>query len=243
MKAFWCGRELHNFGDALTPYLIEKITGEQPEYDGLRDERHYFVTGSILHETKKNTVILGAGFMSQASYLRELPLETHLVRGHITKEMLKKQGIECNNVGDPALALPHLYDPGVERQQLLGVVPHYEDFAIASKFHRGPVNLLDPIEEVIKRICIFKYILSSSLHGLIVAHAFNIPALWVEFSDRLGGDGMKFYDYFSSVGITPYKPVNCRDFIPGHIIDIIPKDTGDKKIQSNVLNILRENLK
>jgi hypothetical protein len=52
--------------------------------------------------------------------------------------------------------------------------------------------------------------LSSSLHGLIVAHAYGIPAVWCDFADRphaIAGDGTKFHDYFASIGLHDLSPV------------------------------------
>lgn len=59
------------------------------------------------------------------------------------------------------------------------------------------------IEFVVDEIISCEYILSTSLHGVIVAQAYDIPTLWIKHND-INTDGIKFYDYFDSVGIKPY---------------------------------------
>ena len=46
-------------------------------------------------------------------------------------------------------------------------------------------------------------IISSSLHGLIIADSFLIPNQMVHLTDKLYGDGFKFDDYYSNFDINP----------------------------------------
>jgi hypothetical protein len=47
---------------------------------------------------------------------------------------------------------------------------------------------------------------SSSLHGIIVAHAYGVPARWVRWRHD-SGDGIKYLDYFQSVQDSTSSPV------------------------------------
>ena len=54
-------------------------------------------------------------------------------------------------------------------------------------------------------------IFSTSLHGLIISHAYGIPAIWIK-AGNIGTDGFKFKDYFSSVNIPYYSPIKLEEF-------------------------------
>ena len=101
------------------------------------------------------------------------------------------------------------------RSRKIGLVPHYVDQYRAFHRYSDKANVIDvfqPIECVIEEINSCERIFSSSLHGIILAHAYGVPATWVKISDSMGGDGTKFRDYFASVGMDVTHPIDLRAY-------------------------------
>lgn len=68
----------------------------------------------------------------------------------------------------------------------------------------------DFLRSVVDQITSCERIVSTSLHGVIVANAYGIPARWAVVSDAseaISGDGTKFEDYFRSVGLPVQEPL------------------------------------
>ena len=71
----------------------------------------------------------------------------------------------------------------------------------------GPAEIEAFIDEMLS--C--EALLSTSLHGVIVAHAYGIPVRWCVATDaarQIHGDGTKFEDYFQSVGRAAPEPLD-----------------------------------
>ena len=183
-------------------------------------EKHVVAIGSILSYSNKSSHIWGSGFMSKEEHFNGG--KVHAVRGKLSLVHLvdeeKMQGRKLTNLqnvslGDPALLLPIVYNPSIQKNHKIGIIPHfseqeYFEKTIGDKYH--VISMMkDDIETVTNEILSCEYILSSSLHGIIVAHAYGIPALWIEYSGlEEGTKGFKFNDYFSAVNIEPYQPLN-----------------------------------
>jgi len=197
-----------NFGDsAINAYLVKKITGKKPQLISISNRidymTNYIVSGSILANADENSIVWGAGFLSFGDKLRTRPKQISAVRGSLTRRMLLQQGIDCPEIyGDPTLLMPRFYKPKVEKTGKIGLIPHYAEILMMggfSKWKYKKIDICSGVENVVSEVCSCKKILSSSLHGLIVAHAYGIPCERIRLSNLIKGDGFKFMDFESSL--------------------------------------------
>lgn len=220
---FWSERnfsfkEKENYGDLLSEYLVEKISGRPVKYVHPRkqpwyrwNKKHFLAIGSILHHATIDSIIWGSGIIDRK---QQIPVaDFRAVRGPRTRQFLVDLGYECPEIyGDPALLLPLYYHPEAEKKYKVGVIPHYLDYEEVSKLYKdeSAILVIDMmtlnIEEVTRQLLECEKTISSSLHGIIVSHAYQIPSVWVEFSHKLYGDGIKFIDYMESVELPVYQP-------------------------------------
>lgn len=243
----------YNFGDDLNLILIEKISKMKVipyRYSilgKLGKKKNYLCIGSILNVLpNQQTEVWGSGVLSDQLSLPAKPVKVNAVRGPLTRQYLIRKGVDCPEVyGDPAILLPMYFKPRTTIKKFkLGVIPHYKDKdqpVVKEYEHSKDIQILDMInygscQEFIDRICSCEYIISSSLHGVIIADAYNIPNLWVEFSDKVQGAGFKFRDYFLSAKKEIDTPFQIISYIaPSIFIDQInlswkPSSIDTKKL-------------
>ena len=204
-----------NLGDELAPYILQKILKSKlKKVDPKENQNALFSVGSILSDACfKTQTVWGSGLIAAQARPKVIP-NILAVRGPLTAQALQTDGKVP--LGDPALILPDLYQPKSQKEKKfkLGVIPHYIDLELfLNRFDpEGEKSYLilniatNKVEEFIDCLNECEFIISSSLHGLIIAQAYNIPAVRVEFSDKVIGAGFKFFDFFNSVGIAPYNP-------------------------------------
>lgn len=166
--------------------------------------------GSIIDlYTNPNCDVWGSGIMYRNNQIYNANF--YAVRGKHSQVRLGELGYKVPEaIGDPALLMPLVYTPKSKKKYALGIIPHFLHYDETVKKLDSDqiliINLLDDIEKVIEEVNACEKIVSSSLHGIIIAHAYGVPALWVWLSKgRIGGDDIKFADYFSSVEIEEYQ--------------------------------------
>lgn len=225
-----------NFGDMLSPYIIGKLSGKkiQPKFSylGKRSfrfllhfirhlqfgeikkilffyEKNLLGIGSVISWGNKHSIVWGSGFLTNDKCFRGGYICA--VRGKYTNVRLQELGFKGTSVlGDPALLIPLLVRASSKKTDI-AIIPHWSETEFFLNEYGDRYKIIDlrtrDVEYVISEITSSRYILSTSLHGIIVSHAYGIPALWIKYN-ALEKDDIKFYDYFSSVDIDIYKGFN-----------------------------------
>lgn len=252
----WYGINHRNWGDDLNYYLMNRISNRPiVVYNGFwlarkLKKKNYLCIGTLLdavNYSNPQTVVWGSGVSGQERSFVP-PLEIYSVRGYKTLEFLGKHGIECpNSLGDPALLLPRYYTPFTQSKKYkLGIIPHVIDldFDVINKIRETQTDILiidlahyEKWTDVIDQICSCEIIASSSLHGLIVSDAYNIPNCWITLSGKISGGLFKFYDYFSSVKREESEPIKIGKI--SDLVQVYKQVSLWKRIEINTDEILK----
>ncbi|MBW4360376.1 polysaccharide pyruvyl transferase family protein [Flavobacterium taihuense] len=224
IRLFWWnekviqGKSKENYGDVLGKYLVEKISNKKvvfawPKKFSILDwfAPIYVTVGSILANVNHKCIVWGSGIIDQKTPIKNAAFLA--VRGPQTRNYLLTFGYKVPEVyGDPALLLPKYFNPKIEKKYKYGFVPHYNDYKLVQHwFEDNPDVLLfdmmtNDVESKTVEFLQCEKIISSSLHGIIIAHAYGIPAVWQKFSDKVFGNDIKYQDYLESVQLSFYQP-------------------------------------
>lgn len=204
-KAYWW-REVPNFGDALAPLLLKHFAHINAEWDTISHSSIASI-GSILEHIPPlwDGYILGSGKLFENTRLH---LHTRTATILSVRGPLSARGIKGDfALGDPGILANELVGPQ-EKKWDLGIIPHWQDDELAERFlnlvpPQHSCKIIDPkgdVLEVLRNIGACHRIVTSSLHGMIVADAFGIPRR-VEICPKMERDGgdFKFRDYSASI--------------------------------------------
>jgi len=212
LKLYW-SHSKPNFGDWLSPAICRALAHKEVRYAGI-NRCDMVALGSLLERLPKGLLsrklhVWGTGSIEEHP-VRDCKHTVHALRGPRTAALLKQ-------LQPPADQPPVFGDPGLLSELLLplggrakphidlGLIPHYKDAnrpTIAQLIEQFPraeiINVFDSPEAVVARIARCHHVMSSSLHGLIVADALGVPSRWLKLSDSVRGGPWKFKDYYAS---------------------------------------------
>lgn len=214
---YWAGGHRHtNFGDSLSPHIVEMMTGRKVVY-ARPATCDMAAIGSILHKIHRKKLkrllrgrfspihIWGTGAIRARKYTNRL-FHIHALRGELTRDALQQP--HSLPLGDPGLLISRFGIRAPKRFRW-GIAPHinYRACPTIAELHRATPNstLIDlaapDIRATIAAVQSCDFIAASSLHGLVAADALGIPSLWVGPSEDPQWS-WKFRDYFSAIGRT-----------------------------------------
>jgi pyruvyltransferase len=202
---YWNAKK--NFGDLLASLLIQKFTRIPTKWSP-PEKSELVVIGSILEHLPKTWagVIAGAGKLHEKTKLSFPNARILSVRGPLTAKGLKGNFV----LGDPGLLADELV-PQQEKKYALGIVPHWTDTKLEhnplfTRYKPKIIRVTDNPLKVIAEIGQCHKIVSSSLHGIVLADAFGIPRR-IELSPKMishptqEGGTFKWQDYNASINV------------------------------------------
>ena len=230
--------KLQNMGDCLNELILEQCFGYQAERRSFLEGEicgigsclgQYTLHGTPLMRLQQringirrpHVYIWGTGFINYADgegKFFKKDMEFCAVRGELTRRNVERMTGKKLDIpmADAGILASELLPEMPEKQYEVGIVPHICDLKdpaleeLFSQYENAKlINVKDDPLQVVREIAQCRYIISSSLHGLIVADSFHIPNMYLIFGERLLGDGYKFEDYYSAYGLQP-QPRDMR---------------------------------
>ena len=138
-------------------------------------------------------------------------LDVRAVRGPKTKGALDKLGIKCPEVyGDPAMLMPLIYQPINKKTNMTVVITHLKDEKEMCDRYASDIVITDMVTDdwrkKIDLIVSAKRVISSSLHGLILAESYGVPAILLR--PKAESSLFKYEDYYLGTGRNNLPIVN-----------------------------------
>lgn len=200
IRLYW-SRQL-NFGDAFNTVLFRDIARIPFTWQHYK-KADTFAIGSIAERIPSGFTgtVFGTGLMYHDSSVDLSAAKVMALRGPLTEA---RSGTKAEVLGDPGLLAGTLAPPMTRR--ITGVIPHFMDEDLAGKFGGKVIDIETGVQKVINAVAECEQVVTSCLHGLVLADSLGIPARW-ELCDAVWGNGFKFADYEMSIGIDPQPGV------------------------------------
>lgn len=202
--------DFQNIGDNISPVIVTYVA----QLYGINltkkisEIRHLYAIGSIITAGAQDCTVWGSGLLNtQILYrLKNREIKFQAVRGPLSRVVLIDQGFDVPEVyGDPAILLPMIYNPTVEKRYKVSVITHMDESINFSGVAVHRINITtNDYKHFIDEIKASELVVSSSLHGIIFAESYGIKAILL----RPKSDLFKYYDYYFSTERYSFPIVN-----------------------------------
>ena len=217
--SWWSHPHPGNFGDWLSPYLIQKYSRKSIEFQSLHEGTkisHLVAIGSIGRFVKKSSIVVGTG-VSSDEFLMEPNAKYFSLRGPRTAALLKKSGgPTVDSFGDPGVLASRIY-PVIRGKTngRIALVRHHShrSLPIRKNENMDELSILRShpaqIEELFIALNQYEAVVTSAMHVYITCQSYGIPVSLISFKgfeNAVHGDGSKYLDYAEGAGVTPRVP-------------------------------------
>lgn len=220
-----------NVGDVFNRDLISHLYGAEAHNTDDSGNRILLI-GSTAHRVRPGDVVAGVGTKGVAQPDADA-VRVVGARGPLTVDALRDAGHDVTGLrflGDPGLLIGEVF-PRLKRVRPkpgnVLFVPHYRERERFTNTARYRVLDVDQAPRVFARqIAEAETVYSSSLHGVIFAHALGRPAALV--APRTAEPEIKYRDYFASVGLKWRTPGDIDEalregkaVVPDHAAELV----------------------
>lgn len=210
------GLQVGNVGDIYNRDIVRYLFDDEPQ-NAEEGGHRILLVGSTVHRLQPGDVVAGVG--TKGSVIPPAPTDGARivgVRGPLTAQALKDAGYSLDELSfmfDPGLLIdrlfPELLDIEAEPGRVI-FIPHYRErhnFRSNKKYTVVDVDATPrDFGAAIRRA---ETVYSSSLHGVIFAHALQRPATLV--SPLTAEPQIKYRDYFASVKLPWNSPLQLDE--------------------------------
>lgn len=219
-----------NLGDAISIDVVKymlKLKNIDLEKQ-VNKTKHLYAVGSIITAGVQDCTIWGSGILYTLFRNRIInrDLDIRAVRGPLTRTVLMEYGYDVPEIyGDPAIIMPEIYYPkNIKKTHKYGLIIHKNGSQIFDNLDNldGSYKFIDIktknykkfIDDLLSTECI----ISSSLHGIILAESYGIPAILVQPQYSL----FKYYDWYMSTGRAEFPICKSLDEIKNIKVPDVP---------------------
>lgn len=197
-----------NLGDYLSKVIFEWMLQKNNIQNRIKGIKHLYSVGSILGFGYQDAVVWGSGLLEDnieyRKRIRRSKLDIRCLRGPLTRRTLVHWTDGVIDIpelyGDPVTLMPLIYKPeSIEKRYNYVIIPHFLDSHMKNVYSKEGEKvkvidmLTDNYEDVINEIVAAEKVISSSLHGIILAESYGIPAIYVKT-----GNSFKYEDWYLS---------------------------------------------
>ena len=203
-----------NLGDYLSKLIFDWML-DKNNLDNIKHNsapQMLMGVGSVILLGVTDATVWGSGILS----VEQIPnifkkakfrkLDVRAVRGPFTRHTLISAGYDCPEIyGDPAILMPYIYNPEDSNKKYeVSIIEHFSksNQIKNENFHYINIETYD-YKYFIDEICSSQKVISSSLHGIILAETYGVPAVFL--SDGMEDQLFKFWDWYLSTGRTNIK--------------------------------------